>query len=374
MIDGIGAFYLSQINFDRCAHTTPAMQTPCTNNPACAELMYPSQTCYCCDVLENERACSVPLLSGRPHYFSGVKSCGSIPGTLYSILVVLVIFHIISGIFSVIAIQVFGLLMGTTQINDANDTVTDTVVATQVMQDDDKAEILQLVATLSNNNETPPPGGESRNTEGVNPPIPFDAAHKKSESQTIELPAEGEFKNLEETQNSKKSINKTMPFDSSCDALNEESTDRSTSLEQELKGDDVSEEPVKVIKVSPVDKSQLATTDSGILHPTHDIIELESMEVNTPATESAHYQTDTANVESAQTTESKTKSDFKKSNTFDTGLDVAPKPAVRSKGMSIDVLPGSTNKTDESEKELTNSKSEERIIIKKGTQRTHSVI
>ncbi|XP_019849303.1 PREDICTED: uncharacterized protein LOC109580495 [Amphimedon queenslandica] len=357
MIDGIGAFYLSQINFDRCAHTSSAMQTPCSNNPACTNLTYPSQTCYCCDILENDRVCYVSLLSGRPHFFSGVRSCGSIPSSLYATLVVLVVFHIISGILSVIAIQVFGLLMpGASQINDDNNDTLDTFVATQVIQDEDQGnKAISSPATLSNNNETSS-GEESKNAEGVDLPVPLDAPYKKSESQTIKLTAEGEFKS--QTQNSKESINETKSFDLSWEALNEE--------------------PVKVIKVAPVDKSQLDPSNSAIVHPTHDtIIKSESMEVKTPGMESAHYQTDTTRVESAQEIESKSKSEFKRSNTFDTAHDVSPKPTTRPKGASIDVLPGtsSTIKTNTSPKELTNSKSEERIIIeKKVSQRTHSMI
>lgn len=352
MIDGIGAFYLSQINFDRCAHTTSAMQTPCSNNSVCTNLTYPSQTCYCCDILENDRACYVPLLSGRPHYFTGVRSCGSIPSSLYAILVVLVVFHIISGILSVIAIQVFGLLMGTSQINDDNDTL-DTVVATQ---DDDyenkviSLELLKLAATLAN-----PSGEGSKNVEGVDPSVQLDSSHKKSESQTIKLPlaADEEFKS--QTQNSKESINETKSVDSSCDGLNEE--------------------PVKVIKVAPADSPQLDPSNSDTLHDS--ITKSESMEVKIPGTEPTHYQTDTTRVESVQETESKSKSKFKRSNTFDTAHDVVPKPATRPKGASIDVMPGnssSTIKANMSPKELNNSKSEEKIIVKKVAQRTHSMI
>ena len=70
----------------------------------CTQPTYPPRTCYCCDVFESQTKCSVTLLLGQRHYYSGVGSCNAVSDSLKLSLVFLTCFHIVLAILSLFGV------------------------------------------------------------------------------------------------------------------------------------------------------------------------------------------------------------------------------------------------------------------------------
>lgn len=100
IMDTMALLLLQQIDFSYCSFTdTNRILSPCLQSE-CSHVQFPSKTCYCCQVMEaiNGDNCDVRLLTGRQYHYSGVDSCTDIAVWLKIKLLMLVIFHVVSGI------------------------------------------------------------------------------------------------------------------------------------------------------------------------------------------------------------------------------------------------------------------------------------